>query len=87
MFLTIFIFSLGFILLGIALVLLRLLNLLSGICLALGAPLFWIGALFVSQEPMGNVVTEIGATLFGLGLILLGKQLLSNFNATESALP
>lgn len=83
-FLTIFIFSLGFMVFGTELIRLRQLNQIAGICLALGAPLFWIGALFVSQGAIGNVVTEIGATLFGLGLILFGRHLLDHANASKS---
>ncbi|MBL1179029.1 MAG: hypothetical protein FWK01_28870 [Pantanalinema sp. GBBB05] len=82
-FLTVFIFSVGFVVFGIGLIRLRFLNQVSGACFILGAPLFWIGALFFSKGSMGNIVTEIGATLFGVGLILLGKHLLDNVNATK----
>jgi len=74
-FLTIFIFCLGFILFGIESMRLQLLDKISSACLALGSPLFWIGALFVSKGPIGNLVTEIGGFLFGIGLLILGKNL------------
>ena len=48
-FLTVFIFSLGFFLCGISLVRTRMAPRVAGVCLAVGAPLFWIGALFVSN--------------------------------------
>lgn len=83
-FLTVFIFSGGFVVFGISLIRLWFLNQVSGACFILGAPLFWIGALFFSKGSMGNTVTEVGATLFGLGLILLGKHLLGNVNVAKS---
>ncbi|CAN1212181.1 hypothetical protein TUMEXPCC7403_18385 [Tumidithrix helvetica PCC 7403] len=77
-FLTIFLFSLGFMLYGAAIAKSSQLLKFAGICLALGAPIFWIGALFVSKGSMGNIVTEIGALLFGLGLTVLGQSLFVN---------
>jgi hypothetical protein len=76
-FLTVFIFSLGFLLYGISLIQTRIAPMVVGICLAMGAPLFWIGALFVSQGSMGNLITEIGAFLFGIGLVIFGATLFS----------
>jgi hypothetical protein len=76
-FLTVFIFSLGFLLYGISLVQTRLVPKIGGVCLAVGAPLFWIGALFVSKGSMGNLITEIGALLFGVGLVIFGTILYS----------
>jgi hypothetical protein len=76
-FLTIFIFSLGFLLYGISLAQKRLVPMVSGLCLAVGAPLFWIGALFVSKGSMGNLITEIGAFLFGVGFMIFGVTLFS----------
>lgn len=80
-FLTIFLFCLGFILFGIASIRLQLLPKVAGGCVAAGAPLFWIGALFISKTAMGNLITEIGALLFGIGLVMLGKTLFANFSA------
>jgi Na+/phosphate symporter len=74
----VFLFSLGFILYGIAIVQAQVAPLIAGVCLALGAPLFWMGALFVSKGPLSNQVTEIGAVLFGLGLVMLGRRVLAN---------
>jgi hypothetical protein len=76
-FLTVFIFSLGFLLYGISLVQTRIAPMVVGVCLAIGAPLFWIGALFVSKGSMGNLITEIGAFLFGVGLVIFGVTLFS----------
>ena len=50
---------------------------MMGLCLACGAPMFWVGALFVSKGSLGNVVTEIGALLFGVGIVFLGATLLA----------
>lgn len=83
-FLTVFIFSLGFVVFYIALIRLKFLNQVLGVFLLGGAPLFWIGALFFSKGSMGNIITEIGATLFGLSLVMLGKHLLGNVNITKS---
>ncbi len=82
-FLTIFIFSLGFILFGITAVRLHWLPKFAGVCISLGAPLFWIGALFVSKGSIGNAVTIAGALLFGIGLVILGKNLLANSHQTS----
>jgi hypothetical protein len=75
-FLTVFMSSLGFLLFGLALIRTQVAPVMAGVCLAVGAPLFWIGALFVSKGSLGNLVTEVGALLFGVGLILLGYTLL-----------
>jgi hypothetical protein len=75
-FFTMLAFSLGFLLYGISAVRSHLLPTMMGLCLACGAPMFWVGALFVSKGSLGNLVTEIGAFLFGVGLVLLGATLL-----------
>ncbi|MBW4522760.1 MAG: hypothetical protein KME16_24230 [Scytolyngbya sp. HA4215-MV1] len=77
-FLTILIFSLGFLLYGISVMQMRIAPKMAGAGLAVGAPLFWIGALFFSKGMLGNLITEIGAVLFGLGLLILGIHLVSN---------
>ncbi|KGF72049.1 hypothetical protein DO97_13615 [Neosynechococcus sphagnicola sy1] len=77
-FLTVFEFSLGFMLYGVSALRSRLFPNIVGICLAVGAPLFWVGALVVSQGSLGNTVTEMGALLFGVGLAILGRTLLVN---------
>lgn len=74
-FVTILLFSVGFILFGITSMGLYRAPKLVGIGISLGAPLFWIGAFVVSKGAMGNRLTEIGAFLFGGGLLLLGKNL------------
>ncbi|WP_051050563.1 hypothetical protein [Pseudanabaena sp. PCC 6802] len=76
-FLTVLAFSLGFVLYGIAAVRLLSMPMLGGICLAVGAPTFWAGALFFSQGALGNLVTEMGAVLFAIGLVSLGATLLT----------
>lgn len=76
-FLTLLAFSLGFVLYGIAAIRLLSIPMLGGICLAVGAPTFWVGALFFSQGSLGNLVTEIGAVLFAIGLVSLGVTLLT----------
>jgi len=87
-FLTVFIFSLGFILYGISLGKRSIAPIAVSVCLAVGAPLFWIGALFVSKGSMGNLVTEIGAFLFGVGLVILGVNLFSKpFTFTQQEMP
>jgi hypothetical protein len=87
-FLTVFIFSLGFLLYGISLVQRRIIPMIVGVCLAVGAPLFWIGAFFVSKGSMGNSITEIGAFLFGVGLVTFGATLLSKpFQFAQKYMP
>jgi hypothetical protein len=76
-FLTVFIFSLGFLLYGISIIRTSIAPVIVGICLAVGAPLFWVGALFVSKGSLGNLITEIGAFLFGVGLLIFGVTLFS----------
>jgi hypothetical protein len=76
-FLTVIAFSIGFIIYSISLVRLQLLPIVAGVCLALGAPLFWVGAIFISKTSLSNIVTEMGAVLFGIGLVVLGSKLLS----------
>lgn len=71
-FLGIFVFSVGFGVLGVTGWRSGLWSGLTGLGLAIGAPLFWLGALVVSQGPMGNGVTELGAVLFGVGMGRLG---------------
>lgn len=39
--------------------------------MALGGPLFWIGAIGFSHGPLGNMVTTAGAAMFGIGWVLL----------------
>jgi hypothetical protein len=75
-FLTIFVFSAGFMMYGIAIAQTGIASVYVGLCLIVGAPLFWIGALFVSTTSLGNIATEIGAFLFGLGLINFGWSLI-----------
>jgi drug/metabolite transporter (DMT)-like permease len=59
-----------------------------GVCLAVGAALFWIGAFFVSKGSMDNSITEIGAFLFGVGLVIFGATLLSKpFQFAEKEMP
>jgi uncharacterized membrane protein len=59
-----------------------------GVCLAMGAPMFWIGALFVSKGSMGNLIIEIGAFLFGVGLIIVGVTLFSEpFRFAQQEMP
>lgn len=84
-FITVLIFSLGFILYGISLIRSRLVPVMVGVCFILGAPLFWVGALFISNGSLGNRVTEIGASLFGIGLVMYGLSLFSNIS-TQAAL-
>jgi hypothetical protein len=87
-FLTVFIFSLGFFLYGISLVQTRIVPMVVGVCLVVGAPLFWIGALFVSKGSMGNLITEIGAFLFGVGLVIFGATLFSKpFRFVQQEIP
>lgn len=76
-FLTVITFSVGFVLLGVALR--RLSTPLRGAALplALGAPVFWAGAVIFSEGPAGNAVTLVGAVLFGAGLARLGYALSS----------
>ncbi len=77
-YLAILLYSIGFILFGFSMIRSRrALKIISGICLAVGAPVFWIGALIVSSGPLGNMVTIIGSVLFGVGLIIWGSQLYS----------
>jgi hypothetical protein len=71
-FLTVLLFSVGFMLFGMAGGQSRFFSGLAGTCLAVGAPLFWIGAIVVSKTALGNTVTILGAVLFGLGLIQVG---------------
>lgn len=77
-FLTVFLFSLGFILYGLSVIHNRRSPLIAGLGMVIGAPLFWIGAFGFSQGPLGNRVTEVGAFLFGLGLVMLGIALWSH---------
>jgi len=77
-FLTVLLFSLGFLLSGLTLIPERLVPMPVGICLAVGAPLFWVGALVFSKGALGNLVTEAGALLFGVGLAGLGYKLIKH---------
>jgi hypothetical protein len=76
-FLTVFLFSFGYLFYGITLAKIGILPKLAAISLAIGAPLFWIGAFFFSKGAMGNLVTEIGSFLFGVGLVIFGVNLWS----------
>jgi hypothetical protein len=72
-YLAVLLFSIGYILMGISMVRAgQSIKRVCGICLAVGASVFWIGALFVSNGPLGNTVTIFGALLFGIGLIIWG---------------
>jgi hypothetical protein len=67
-YLTVAIFSLGFVLLGIAAIRSRIMPRTAGLMVLIGAPLFWLGAIIFSQGSTGNAVTICGAVLFGIGI-------------------
>jgi hypothetical protein len=71
-YLTVIIFSLGFVLMGIAIIRSRVMPRIAGLMVLIGAPLFWLGAIIFSQGPTGNIVTIIGAVLFGFGIAWFG---------------
>ena len=66
-------FSLGFILLGIALSRVPGLPRWAGPLMAVGAPLFWIGVGFRGLGERESFVTMAGAILFGAGLMVVGQ--------------
>ena len=68
-------FSLGFILLGLALRRASGVPRWGGPLMAVGAPLFWIGLGFRGPGARESYVTMAGAILFGLGLIVVGQGL------------
>jgi hypothetical protein len=68
-------FSLGFILLGLAMRGVPAVPRWAGPLLAVGAPLFWLGLGFRDPGGRESAVTMAGAALFGLGLIAVGQGL------------
>ncbi|HET6378452.1 MAG TPA: hypothetical protein VFG05_09140 [Methylocella sp.] len=69
-------FSLFSIVLGIFSLKTSLIPRLAGIFIALGAPIFWLGALvFSGNAASGNAVPALGAMLYGLGFMRLGWAL------------
>jgi len=68
-------FSLGFILLGLALRRASGVPKWGGPLLALGAPLFWIGVGFRGLGERESFVTMAGGIVFGAGLIVVGQGL------------
>jgi len=71
-YLTVIIFSIGFVLLGIATMRSRVLPRAAGLLVLVGAPMFWLGAIVFSQGSTGNSVTIVGAVLFGVGMSWFG---------------
>jgi hypothetical protein len=71
-YLTIIIFSFGFVLMGISIIRSRVMPRIAGLMVLIGAPLFWLGAIIFSQGSTGNIVTIIGAVLFGFGIAWFG---------------
>lgn len=68
------VYSLGFILFGTATAQAEILPVWAGIMLAIGAPLFGLGAMFGSFQV---IIRSIGVTVFSLGLIWLGYSILN----------
>jgi hypothetical protein len=68
-------FSLGFILLGLAMRSVPAVPRWAGPLLAVGAPLFWLGLGFRDPGGRESAVTMAGAVLFGIGLIAVGQGL------------
>jgi hypothetical protein len=68
-------FSLGFILLGLAMRSVPAVPRWAGPLLAVGAPLFWLGLGFRDPGGRESAVTMAGAALFGVGLIAVGQGL------------
>jgi len=71
-------FSLGFILLGLAMRGVPAVPRWAGPLLAAGAPLFWLGLGFRGPGARESAVTMAGAVLFGIGLIAVGQGLARN---------
>ncbi len=77
-------FSLGFILLGLAMRNVPAVPRWAGPLLAVGAPLFWLGLGFRGPGARESTVTMAGAILFGVGLMAVGQGLARNRGGSPS---